>query len=218
MELKPQKYKLNLILSSLFFPLTTPDVFDSLRSRGFEVARPPGPIPVGPRVYLSGSIAKKHECWIDIDHNRNLVGCEGVSLENTIQTFSELIAMLKDDFSIDLSKEVSYTELTASLVVTSDQNPLLKLQRISMDSKHAKEFGSVLGAPVANYRLSIVPQGEFPSSKKWFEIDITPRLTPPTKAYWVEVVFRYDGIEETLAFTRALNSTVSSIINVIEKS
>lgn len=36
MELKLQKFRISLVLNSFFFPLTSSEVFDSMKARGFS--------------------------------------------------------------------------------------------------------------------------------------------------------------------------------------
>ena len=216
MELKLQKFRLSLVLNSVFFPLTSPDVFDALKAREFEVGRVPVPFPSGVRVYFSGAIARKRDVWIDIDSNRNIVGTEGVSVEDTIQTFSEVIDMLREDFFVDLNKELSYVELIAHLIVFSAKNPLQTLQSYA-ESKKQKEFDKIFGDLTSDYRVSIVPRAVLPSSRKWFEINVSPRLTMPTKAYWLEVVYRDETDDSVVSFARNLNPTIVNLITVIER-
>jgi len=203
------------VLNSLYFPLTSREVFDSLKAREFEIGRPPAPFPTGPRAYASGTIARKRNVLIDIESDRNLVGAEGDSIENTIDTFSEIMNMLTEDFFVNLDEELSYAELIAHYLIKSDGNPFEVIQN-SVELKFKDKFQEILKIPTSNYRLSIIPKGVSPLSRNWFEITITPKLTMPTRAYWVEVVFRDENPNTVTVFARNLNSTISSIINTIE--
>jgi len=40
MELKIQRFRISLVLNSFFFPLTSTEVFDSLKAREFEIVLP----------------------------------------------------------------------------------------------------------------------------------------------------------------------------------
>lgn len=215
-ELKLQKFRLSLVLNSFFFPLTSPDVFEVLKSREFEVGRIPEPFPSGARVYFSGRIARKRNVLVDIDNNRRLVGTDGVSIEDTIQTFSELLDMLREDFFVDLGEELSFVELIANYMIISDKNPLKVFQN-NLKVTHGEEFRKILEIEPSYNKIAIVPKGVSPSSKKWLEISISPRLTMPSKAYWMEAIFRDASYDTVVTFARNLNSTVNNIIGVIER-
>lgn len=217
MELKLQKFRISLVLNSFFFPLTSTEVFDSLKARGFEIGRPPAPFPTGPRAYVSGLIARKHNAFIDIDNNRNLIGAQGESIEDTLQTFSEVMDLIREDFSVNLDKELDYVELIAHYLIKSDKNSFRIIQN-SIESKFDERFQSILNVPTAQYRFSLVPKGVLPSNRKWFEISVSPRLTMPTKAYWVEVIFRDRTPQPVTDFATNLDSTLTNIINTIEKA
>lgn len=215
MELNLQRFRISLVLNSFFFPLTSREVFDSLKAREFEIGRPPAPFPTGPRSYVSGTLARKHNVLIYIESDRNLVGAEGDSIENTIETFSEVMDMLTEDFFVNLDEELSYVELIAHYFIKSDGNPF-EVIKTSVESKFKDKFQEILKTSTSNYRLSIIPKEVLPTSRNWFEITVTPKLTMPTKAYWVEIVFRDENPNTVTAFARNLNSTISSIINTIE--
>jgi uncharacterized protein YuzE len=215
MELKLQSFRISLVLNSFFFPLTSPEVFEALKARGFDVGRPPVPLPTGLRVYLTGTIARKNNILIDIDENRNLVGASGESIENAIQIFSEILSMLREDFVVNLDTELNYVELIAHYLIKSSNNPFEILQNCS-GMKFKDIFQKILGTQVSEYRYSIVPSGILPTSRNWFEISISPKLTLPTQAYWVEVIFRNTTHETVTAFASNLNSTISNIINTVE--
>jgi len=217
MELKLQTFRISLVLKSFFFPLTSTEVFDSLKAREFEIARPPAPFPTGPRIYMSGIVARKRKVLIDLDNNRNLVGVQGDSIEETLQIFSEVMDILREDFFVNMNEELDYVELIAHYLIKSDRNPFEVVQN-SMELKFKDRFQQILNTETSDYRFSIVPKGVLPSSRKWFEISISPKLTIPKKAYWVEVVFRDTNHNTVTTFASNLNSTISNIINTIEEA
>jgi len=214
MELKPKSYRLSIVLNSFFFPLTAPDILDSLKIRGFRVAQPPTPMPSGQRFYIGGYIAQKNGCWVNLEDSRNIFGCHGTSVDKVIQTFRELLDILAEDFFVDLSKETKYAELLANILVISDKNPLTSIQ--GSVSRDMKRFSEILGTEVSDYRINLVPKGVMPSSEKWFEINILPRVTMADKTYWVDIIYREESVENVITFADDLNSKVTKIIEEIE--
>jgi hypothetical protein len=215
MEPKLQTFRISLVLNSFFFPLTSTEIFDSLKARNFEIGRPPAPFPTGLRVYISGTVARKRNVLIDVDDSRKLVGAQGGSIEETLQTFSEVMDMLGEDFFVNLDEELNYVELIAHYLIKSERNAFEVIQN-STELKFKDRFQEILNSETSEYRFSIAPKGVLPSNRKWFEISVSPKLTMPTKAYWVEVVFRDTTRSTVIAFASNLNSTISRIINTIE--
>ena len=215
MELKPKSYRLSIVLDSFFFPLTAPDILDSLKTRGFKVAQPPTPMPSGQRFYIGGFIAQKFGCWVNLEDNRNIFGCHGTSAEDVVQIFGELLEILEEDFFVDLGKETKYVELLASILVISDNNPLTSIQKSL--SRDMKKFSEILGTEVSDYRINLVPKGVSPSGKRWLELNILPRITMTDKAYWVDIIYRDDSVGNVIAFAGDLNSKVAEIIAEIER-
>jgi len=216
MELKLQKFRIAVVLKSFFFPLTSPEIFEALKKREFEIGRLPIPPPTGPRVYFSGTLARKGSTFIDVDDSRKLIGVFGESIEDTLNVFSEVLNMLEEDFFVNLDKELSYTELIAHYLIKSNNNPFRVLQN-SIEVKFKDAIEQVLNTGISTYRISIIPSDVLPSSYKWFEISISPKVTMPTKAYWVEIIFRDTAYDTVTTFAGNLNSIISNLINALEK-
>jgi hypothetical protein len=216
MELKLQKFRISLVLNSFFFPLTSSEVFDSMKARGFEIPTPQGSLLTGPRVYISGVIARKQGVLVDIDGSRNLVGVEGLEIPATLSVFSEMANVLIDDFFVDFHRELSYVELIAHYLIKSDSNPSEVIQN-AIELRFRDQFRRILNIETSDYHFSITPRGVLPSSREWFEISISPKLTMPTRAYWVEAIYRNGNPDLVTTFASNLNSTISDIINTIEE-
>jgi len=215
LELQPQKLRIRLVLKSFFFPLTSPEVFDSFKARGFDVGSPPAPYPTGLRSYISGLVARKRNVLIEIDHNRKLVAVNGKSIEETLQTFSDMTDLITEDFYVNWDEELDFVELIAHYLIKSERNPFQVIQD-STELTVGNKLQEILGSDISQSRLSLVQKGSSPSSRSWFEINISPKLTMPTKAYWVEVIFRDENDTAVTNFASNINSTITNIINAIE--
>jgi len=216
MEIRPERFRLSLVLNSVFFPLTSPEAFRSFSSRGFDILVPQGRLPTGARVYFGGPFAQKNGVVIDSDNNRNMVGTEAKSNENMVSTFLEVMNILKEDFFVDLNKDLNYVELIAHFIVSTKANPFVALQAFA-SVRNRKAIDEILQTQTSDYRVSIVPSGMIPSGRKWFEINISPRLTMPTKAYWIEVVYRDETHDRVTSFAEKSIETISRLINVVEE-
>lgn len=217
MEIRPERFRLSLVLNSVFFPVTSPEAFQSFSSRGFNILIPQGRLPSGPRVYFTGPFAQKKGVVIDSDSNRNMVGTEADSSDNTVEVFLEVINILKEDFFVDLNTELNYVELIAHFLVLTDSNPLEALRDFT-GIRDRKAVDEILQAQTSDYRVSIVPRDVLPSDRKWFEINISPKLTMPTKAYWVEVVYRDKTHDRVTSFAGKSIEIVTKLIRIVEET
>jgi hypothetical protein len=146
-----------------------------------------------------------------------MVGTEANSIENMIGAFLEIMNILKEDFFVDLNKELNYVELIAHFLVFTDANPLASLQDFTK-IRNRKAIDEILQTQTSDYRVSIVPSGMLPSERKWFEINISPKLTMPTKAYWVEVVYRDETHDRVTSFAEKSIQTISRLIEIVEEN
>lgn len=106
MEIKPQKYRLAFVFHTLFFPFIYPELVESLKKRGYSIPPPPRPPPTGSRVYVSGHIATKGTCFVDINADRKIIASEGSSIKDIIKSIEELIDIAKSDFWLNLEEDV----------------------------------------------------------------------------------------------------------------
>ena len=217
MELEPQKYRISLVLRSVFFPLTFPDYIDSFSKKGFSLGPfPPRTLISGNRAYLSGRIATKGKTFVDIDSDRKIVACEGKNLEELISTFSEVMDIVSEDYSVP-PDEIDYFEFNADVVVKSQNNPIQRLKMVYRDIELIKRFNEILGVPVSNFILTLIPSEALPTDRSWFDIRIEPRLTKPTREYFIHVVFRDKNMKKVLDFSKEVNSTIIKLLSTLEE-
>lgn len=212
MEIKPQRYRLAIVFHTLFFPFTYPELIDSLKKREYSVPPPPRPAPTGQRVYVGGHIATKNGCIIDVNEEKKTLAGEGSQVENVIKSIEELMDVVEEDFRLNLERDVDYIELVSDLVVKSDKSPLKDIE--GFNNKYSA-FNGIMGMETSAYSISIVPKGFLPSSKKWFDIRIEPRVTTPDREYFIHAIYRDENIGDVLAFAREVNSKILSLIEKI---
>lgn len=218
MKVEPQKYRISLALSSVFFPITEPDFSDALKEKGYTLGRTVPPVfPAGPRAYISGSIATKSDCVIGVDANRKLVVTEGRSSESVMEVMNELMGIARKNFRVNFKKELAYIELIANLIVTSEKNPLRSMATFSKKHVSLKDFDEILGTDISLYSIAIAPEGVQPNGPKWFDIRVSPRNTRPSLEYYVEVVFRDQEVKKVMDFTRQVDATIMKLIKKIER-
>lgn len=87
-----------------------------------------------------GQIAIRDNRVIDINADSKLVTSEGRSPEKVIDVMEELMSIARRKFPVNFKKEPLYLELTASLIVTSEKNPLRSLAKFSKKHASLKKF------------------------------------------------------------------------------
>lgn len=218
MKVEPQRYRLSFVLSSVFFPLTEPDFSDILKEKGYTLGRTVPPLfPAGERAYITGRIAIKDNCVVDVDADRKLVASEGRSSKKVIDVMEELMSITRRNFRVNFKKELRYLELIANLIITSEKNPLRIMTKFSKERASLKGFDEILGTKTSFYGISIVPEGLLPNSPKWFDIRISPHVTAFSRKYYVSVVFRDKEVEKVLDFSRQVDTKMMKLVKEIER-
>ena len=165
---------------------------------------------------MGGRIANKEQCFIDIDPNSKIIASDGIDIHKVIKTFEELQVMAESDFGVDLNNEIAFVELTADALVIDDTNPLQSFQALFKDFTPLVAFSSVLGSDVSPFGLRLAPKNLPSTAVDWFEIRIEPRITQPSKAYYVGVVYRKGDAGEVISFAGKLNETIGRLFKIVE--
>lgn len=221
MMIKPQKYRVALVLDTLYYPFTYPEILNSLRDRGYKIiAAPPQPDPLlsGARIYINGFVAAtKSGCLIQLNDSSQMIACEGTSADDVVSTTRDIVNLCIDVFRLDMPNDVKYSELTASTIVSECNDPLATTKNFCGDGYN--KFNEILENKTAGYSIRIIPKDGSPRDRQWFDISITPRFSAPEREYFVETVFRNaKDIDSVLAFTSKLDEKIGAIINRMEGS
>jgi len=215
MIIEPQRYRISFTLSTLFYPFAYPNILTSLANRDYIIStQPPMPLPNGARVYVSGYIASKYGCFIELNDSRKLIASEGTSLDGVIAAARDIIDIAERDLHLNISKDIDFCELVGAIIISDDNNSLEAVKKFSGDSY--KIFDEILGVDSAGFSIRIIPRNGTPVERTWFDITITPRLLNVDQGYYVEVVFR-DGsnVDNVLGFALQLPKTISELIGKI---
>jgi hypothetical protein len=213
MEIVPQKYRVAFKFNTLYYPFTYPEILNSLASRDYAILVPPQPIKSGARIYISGHVATKSGCFIELNEAKKIVACESPDVDSAITSINDVIDLSKTDFKLNISEELDYCELYGAVVV-SDGNPTNIIKNFSGDKYSA--FDDILGADTASGSIRIIPKNGTQNDRKWFDITIAEKIPSADKSYYIEVVFRNGNDFESVAnFISKLNETILAIINKI---
>jgi hypothetical protein len=215
--ISPISYRISAVLKSLYFPISYPTVFDSLKKRGYTLLPIPflPSVPVGARAYIGGRIASKKECYVDIDPNRKIVGCEGRSIDDVIEIAKELVDMTMKDFGAR-KEDTDYYELIANLDVASTKGSRAKIEK-ALKSEFYTKISAVLKENMSPYAITVVLSQKSPSDRVWFDITIKPDLIKSNNGYNIGVVYRHDNGDNVLSFAKELNSKILEVIRLIEE-
>jgi len=214
MTIKPQRYRISFVVNRLYYPFTYPEILESLEKRGYQRrATPPQPAMSGARVYIAGYVAAKKGSHVELNEGKNLIACEGESINRVVAGFKEIIELSEKDFHLEMSKDIDYSEFISSVIVSNSGNPLELIRKFNEDAYNV--FDEALGTETAGYTIRIVSKDREPGDKNWFDIVITPRVSTADKEYFVETVFRDEDIKNVIEFASQSNSKIEAIINKI---
>lgn len=166
MEIIPQRYHIGLVFNTFFYPLTSPEILDSLKEHNFDVARTPEPFRTGPRIYTSGRLASKRNCFISLISDRNLVIVDGLVLESVLHTFADLLDCLISDFQIDRSKDISFVEFIADWIIKSKKDPITSIQKVFDKCNFFKGASEIFDEKIGGYKISFSQIGWTPKSRE----------------------------------------------------
>ncbi len=216
MKIVPQKYRIAFVLNTLYYPFTYPEILKSLKSRGYAIlaSAPPKPFLNGARNYVSGYIASKSGCFIELNDDRKIIAVEADSIDHIVSSAKDIIDLSMADFQLSMAEDMDYVELFSAAVVSDSGNPAEAIRRFSGDQY--SKFDEIMGVESSGYSIRIVPRNSLPVNKDWFDISITPRFSTADREYYVEVVFRREkNIDDVLDFTAQLETKMSAIIGKI---
>lgn len=215
MTIQPMRIRIAFVFNTLYYPFTYPEILASLSNRGYIInTEPPLPLPTGQRVYVGGHIASKKGCFIEVNDDRKLLASEGVSIDNVIASARDVIDIAKEDFKLNVERDINFCELASSFAMAEGDRPLEAIRRFSGDSY--KIFNDILGAETAGSSIRIIPKNGYPSNKKWFDITITPRFLIEDNEYYIDIIYRDEkNIDGVLEFTSQLPDKMNEIIKRI---
>ncbi|VVB69567.1 Uncharacterised protein [uncultured archaeon] len=219
MILNPQKYRVAFVFNTLYYPFTYPEILNSLVARKYAIIAGPPPRPVlsGARIYVSGFVASKPGCFIELDDSRKIIATEGSSIDSVLASARDIVDISMADFRLNLPEGIDYTELIGAVVVPDSRNPTAMVGKFSGEQYNA--FNEILGTETAGYSIRIVPKDRLSMEKNWFDISITPRFSTADREYYVEVVFRREkNIDDVLDFTAQLETKLFAIMDKIRGS
>ena len=208
---RPLKNRLTLVLDTLLFPFTFPEIFDAMRQREYQFPSMPGTIPIGQRTYVEGPIGMKNDCLVEISNTKKTIGIEGEAIENVVNTMKEIIQMSADDFKL-MKRNMNYLELISDMLVISERSPIEAVENFG---KNYELFKDILNVATASYSIKIVPRNVNPSNVNWFDILVEPRVTRPDREYFVHIIYRNEDFEDVMTFADNISSIVSSITKII---
>lgn len=216
MDISCHNIRISCVLNHILFPLTSPEIIDSLEKRAFQVGRPQIPVPSSQRSYMEGSIARKDGIFVNLNNYQKLFGVQGTSTDKALKIFLELLDILTDDFNVDLDNDIVYVELIGHYLVKTEKNPYEVITQ-SVEVKNKEKIESILKNKIVNYRMYLSPENISFQSPNWFEINISPRVIMADNAYWLESIYRNVKPDSVIEFTENINPTIERILETLEE-
>jgi hypothetical protein len=220
MKIVPQRYHVAFVFNTLYYPITYPEILNSLKSRGYSILVPPQPLQSGARIYVSGPAVAtkatdpaKAPCFVELNEPKKIIACNGTDIGNIVASLKDLVELSQTDFKLNFDHDMSFAELSGTVTVLND-NPIDAIKSFSGDVYNV--FDEVLGEESACGSIRIIPKDGLQTDKKWFDINIVQKVPSGENAYYVEFVYRDgDDLRGILDFTSKIEMKISTIINKI---
>lgn len=216
MQLLPLVVKYAVKLDNVILPLDQVMFYKSLITSGFAGVRTGQTTPDGLIVTETGDIARKGNAIVRLNESRMVIGVDGTKKQEVLDVFKEVSAILSKS-DVELDKHAKFFELLAEYFVESDKNPALSIQNF-VSPLELEQFDKVMENKCTLFNVRIVPKDVAIDSAEYYEINVEPRIPRPSKAYFVNVVYRSKDSKKTEKFTSLLDAKIESIIKAIEQS
>jgi len=166
----------------------------------------------------SGILAKKGtqkgEIFIIVEPQRRVLGIEGISIKDVARYFNEVMDILSNDG--DIGKNVIICELIGNITISSNNNPLEKIENIFGEHK-LFQFNNALGENLRPFTIKLVPIGKKPTESEWFELTIEPYDLQSNTHYHLRIVYRNPARTNITAFVEDFEDKVLNWIKKIEE-
>lgn len=207
---------LSVRYDTVLFPLESTRLLSAVAERGFITPESAEQPPLGARLGLRGTIARKGGVSLSVNGDKQTVGVNAKDIETLLDEFESIENAIGDEFELSAGDLVMFYELLVSVVVKTDKHPVEELGRLSAQMPILGEFSEIIGNEVAPFGIRIAPKDQEPNQSDWFDIRIEPSIQAPSGRYVVEVVYRHSSRNSVLEFIRSLESTIESLIGAIE--
>lgn len=203
---------------SVLFPF---DVFTFLRAiskRGFIL--PPDslePAPLGTRLEVKGTLARKAEVSIGLNTERQILQVEAPNTSAAVTEMASVESLLREEFDLESSQLAEYYEFLASLDIRAKTNPLDRWFDHFTHLPIVKRFSELVGREVCPFGVRLADKGGIPTQTDWFELRMEPLLQAPTTHHRIEVVFRRARGDEVMAFVRKFEDILPALLELVEQ-
>ena len=219
--LHPQNLRVSVRLDFVLFPIDSIRFLEALARKGFEILAkipPPTQIPFRAQVGIGGTVARKGNSFVDINPEKGVLATTGLSIEEAMAAFADVSDVIKSDLGIEMEENSRFFEILATYEFDSDQSPIESVSRILADSKIVSQIEEVLGEAVSPFSVRLVSKGRVPNQEEWLDITLEPSIVKPNRTYLISVVYRSAQMNKVWSFCKDLESRISGLIDVVEKS
>jgi len=211
----------NLAMSVRFnfvlFSLDPIRLIEALSHRGFEISPPPRvELPARARLVATGEIARKGDCHVSLDHEKQTLTVKGPSPGATMKTLDELEQTIADELQIKIQEHAKFFELIARYECDSDSSPLDCVGRALSQNAVVKLYGDIVNENLSLFSLRLVPKSRVPDTEDWLDITLEPSVIRPTKTYVISVVYRNAQKARVWSFADTLESNLTRLVELVE--
>lgn len=200
----------------VLFPLDSEDLLNALSRSGYVIIQRNIPqAPLGVKVDISGSLARKGQAVVSIDSASQVVSAQGPNPWEVSTIFEELDRIINKDLSINIRQNTMYFECASAYHIVATTNPLKTMSKIKQPDLYPK-LAKILQQDVVNYSLHICSPSGTVNQPDWFDMTIRPVGSKSDTTYEVITVFRKREKAAIAQFLTNIEERINAIISMLE--
>lgn len=210
-------FELAIRYNMVLFPVPVEALSQVVPGLGFIVTSEIEP-QFAARLSVAGVLAVKGDSRFIVDTQRQIIAVRGRDPKNVITDFEAIERLLEQEFAFSSEEHAAFYEVQMQAEITSaHRSPTKVFQELFHPLRSRKVLEPVENRRAMVYGVRLVPDGELPNSRTWFDIRIEPSVFRPDDVYYAHAVFRDPVRASVLTLARRGFDVVGDVIDNLEE-
>lgn len=216
-KLKTVSLRLSARMKHVILPINWMEYLNLLQKSGYLVGQVPTIPPTvdSSAAVVSGTIAKKLNCVIDVNAERQFIGVQESNAESLVECYNDVMSILHD-LTASNPLHTWFTEFQGRFTTQlKAKNSFETMKAIGESFDFVKKWERVIGEPIQNSNIKVTSAGKNPDSPDYFEMTLQPYLIDPLKALEIVIIMRSAVADRVLMFAKEIETNISSMLAVL---
>lgn len=197
------------------FPLRISELANGLEKKGYAI-NPRIPFPRPPVSYgASGTLARKGKTVVVVDTREQSLTVADISLKSAMDTFDEIVNVLKEDYGINLDSLVEVYEFEVQCEIGTEK-PAYETVAKNVKLPILNQIEGILGGKLWPIGLRFSGANMKFNSADWFDFSIEPNFER-NDSYFVTIIYRNAKREESRSFVESFEERIDKILALINE-